>query len=314
MKKTLTLLLIAMLVLTAVNFAVAEEEVTMVMVPNAEGTLVEVAFPKNIERVVVLNHQTMDFLDAVGLSDKVVGYIKEGTTPSHLKKFVEDESIANVGGMKDIDMEKVMELEPDVIFSSDRTESKYDEFSMIAPTFAASVDYSVGFFQGFKNLAATHAQIFGLTTEVEATLEGYATRIAAIKEFATGKTALLGIFAGGLNTLGDIGRAAIITTDMGFTNLQLENVNHGNLSSYEAWLELNPDYMFVLDKDTAVGREDAIAAQEQMDNDIIKETNAYKNGNIIYLTPGTTWYVADGGITSMDQMINCIEVGLGLVK
>ena len=90
-----------------------------------------------------------------------------------------------------------------------------------------------------------------------------------------------------------------------------KNVNHGNISSYEAWLELNPDWMFVLDKDTAVGKE-AVAAQEQMEvsNPIIAQTDAFKNGNIVYLTPGAAWYIADGGLTSLDLMIKCIEDGI----
>ena len=313
MKKLISLMMALLLVLSITSFAVADEATKIVTVTDAEGNPIDVAFPTDIKRVVVLNHQTMDFLDSVGLSDLVVGYIKSGSYPEHLKKYIDDESIANVGGMKDIDMEKVMELQPDVIFSSDRTESKYNDFSMIAPTMAAYVDYSIGFMNGYKALAKKHAEIFGVSGNVENIIAGYDARIAKIAEFAGDSTCLLGIFAGGLNTLGNVGRASIIVNEMGFQNLQLENVNHGNLSSYEAWLELNPDYMFVLDKDTAVGTE-AVAAKEQLEvnNPVIAETDAYKNGRIIYLEPGAAWYIADGGITSLDLMISCIETGLGL--
>ncbi len=79
------------------------------------------------------------------------------------------------------------------------------------------------------------------------------------------------------------------------------------------WLDFNPEYMFVLDKDTAVGTE-AVAAKDQMEinNPVIEATTAYKNGNIIYLEPGDVWYIADGGITFLDLMISNIEIGLGL--
>ena len=287
----------------------------MVEVTNAAGEPIEVEFPTNPERLVVLNLQTLDFLDAVGMGDKIVGLIKDQSAPEHLQKYMKDDSITNVGGMKDIDMEAVMSLEPDVIFSSDRTEKKYDEFAAIAPTFAAYVDYDAGFMEGYNKLADKHSLILGVEDKVDSIIDGYEERIAKIDEFAGDQTALLGIFAGGLNTLGNTGRASIVVNEMGFENLAGdENVNHGNVSSYEAWLELNPDYMFILDKDTAVGAEGATAAKEQMEvnNPVIAQTDAYKNGKIIYLEPSTAWYLSDGGITSLDLMISSVEEGLGL--
>lgn len=289
-----------------------EQSTHIVTVTNAEGNPIDVEFPEKLERVVVLNYQTLDFLDSMGLGDLVVGCIK-GEAPEHLKKYEENENIVNVGGMKDLDMEAIMELEPDAIFSSDRTESMYDEFSKIAPTMAAYVDYSQGFMNGFNALARKHGEIFG-TDSVDSIIKGYEDRIAKINEFAGDQTCLLGIFAGGLNTLGNEGRASIVVNEMGFNNLASQkNVNHGEVSSYEAWLELNPDWMFILDKDTAVGTE-AISAKEQMEvnNPIIAETNAYKNNRIVYLEPGNVWYMADGGITSLDLMISCIEEAIGL--
>ena len=292
-------------------------ETQMVTVTDAKGADVEVEFPTNPEKIVVLNYQTLDYLDAVGMGDKIVGLIKEGTIPAHLQKYVDDENIVNVGGMKDIDMEAVMSLEPDVIFSSDRTEKMYDEFSAIAPTFAAYVDYEKGFMNGYKELAETHGQIFGTEDKVDEIIAGYEERIADIAEFAGDQTALLGIFAGGLNTLGNEGRASVVVNEMGFENLAgEEDVNHGNVSSYEAWLELNPDYMFILDKDSAVGKEGSKAAKEQMEtnNPVIAQTDAFKEGKIVYLEPGEAWYMADGGITALDLMIDSVEEGLGLNK
>ncbi len=292
-----------------------ESATHLIKVPNAEGELIEVEFPKDPQRVVVLNNQTLDFLDAVGLGDRIVGMTKSASTPEHLQKYVDDENIVNLGSsMKDPNMEAIMSLQPDVIFSSDRTRAMYNEFSRIAPTFAAYVTYADGFMESYETLANTHAQIFGVEGDIAATIDSYNERIAAIAEFAEGKTALLGIFAGGLNTLGNVGRASLVVNEMGFENLAGgEDVNHGNVSSYEAWLALDPEYMFVLDKDTAVGTE-AVSAKEQLEvnNPVIAQTQAFKNGRIIYLEPGSAWYVADGGITALDLMISGIEEGLGL--
>ncbi len=292
--------------------APAEAETVTVTVTDAEGAPIDVEFPANAEKVVVLNWQTMDFLDAVGMGDKVVGLIKGGSYPEHLAKYVEDESIANVGGMKDPDMEAIMSIEPDIIFTSDRIEDMYEEFAMIAPTMCAYVNYEAGFMNSYKELATKHGQIFGVSGEIDTIIADYEARIAAIADFAGEQTASLLIFAGGLNALGDQGRCSIIVNEMGFTNVKGdEDVNHGDAISYDGLLALNPDWFFVLDKDNAVGTE-AVAAMEQMNNEIIMQTNAYKNDQIVYLEPDTAWYVADGGITSMDLMIACIEEGVGL--
>ncbi len=283
-----------------------------VTVLDAEGNDIDVEFPVDPQNVVVLNWQTMDFLDAVGLGDRVVGLIKSGSYPAHLEKYVLDESIVNVGGMKDVDMEAVMSLQPDVIFSSDRTVSSYDEFSMIAPTMSCAIVYEDGFMASYQTLADNHGKIFGITDEVDNIIADYNTRIEAIATVAEGQTASLLIFAGGLNALGDAGRCSVIVNEMGFTNVKAdEDVNHGDAITYQGLLELNPDWFFVLDKDNAVG-EEATAAKEQMTNDIIAETNAFKNDQIVYLEPGADWYLCDGGITAMDNMITNIEVGVGI--
>ncbi len=321
MKKLLVLLLTALLTLNLVGCTTESKEVieetnttetVKIEVVNGVDEKITVDFPFDPQRVVVLNYQTLDFLDAVGLGDRVVGVIEGTSTPEHLRHYIENPDIVKVGGMKEYDMEAIMELEPDAIFSSDRSADNYDEFIKIAPTMAAFIDYEAGFFESFKELANTHATIFGLTDELNETIASYEERITAISEFANDSTALLAIYAGGLNTLGDSGRASIITNEMGFTNLSGDiNVNHGNISSHETFLAVDPEFMFILDKDTAVGNE-AVAAKIQMDNEIIHKTQAYQNDKIIYLEPGNCWYVADGGIGCMDQMITNIETSLGL--
>lgn len=44
----------------------------------------------------------------------------------------------------------------------------------------------------------------------------------------------------------------------------------------------NPDYIFVIDRSATVGG--SVTAKEIFDNEIVKETDDYKNGRIVYLT------------------------------
>ena len=80
-----------------------------------------------------------------------------------------------------------------------------------------------------------------------------------------------------------------------------------NEVSVEAVVALNPAYIFVMDRDSAIGSNGAQLAREIMENERIMKTDAYKNGNLIILDNPGIWYLAEGGITALGIMldINC---------
>lgn len=85
---------------------------------------------------------------------------------------------------------------------------------------------------------------------------------------------------------------------------------HGNEVSFEAIVALNPDYIFVMDRDSAIGTNGAQMAQEIMENELIMKTDAYKNGNMVILENPGIWYLAEGGITSLGIMLEDLESAL----
>ncbi len=74
--------------------------------------------------------------------------------------------------------------------------------------------------------------------------------------------------------------------------------------SFEYIAEKNPDYLFIIDRDDAFGVN--ATAKQMMNNDLIKDTKAFKTGGIVYLESGL-WYLANGGLVSVSRMID--EVG-----
>lgn len=56
----------------------------------------------------------------------------------------------------------------------------------------------------------------------------------------------------------------MIGVEIGFHNLTSDDTDasHGNESSFETVLAGNPDYIFVMDRDSAIGTEGAQLAQE----------------------------------------------------
>ena len=87
---------------------------------------------------------------------------------------------------------------------------------------------------------------------------------------------------------------------------QKANANHGNEASFELLLKLNPDYFFVLDRDSAIARPGAKLAKDILNNDLVNKTKAAQNGHIVYLTP-SAWYLAEGGYTAMNIMFSDVE-------
>ena len=72
-------------------------------------------------------------------------------------------------------------------------------------------------------------------------------------------------------------------------------------------MEKAPEYIFVMDRDAAIQTEGAKLAQEIMENELVMTTDAYKNGNIVYLANPAVWYTAEGGITALDIMLQDLE-------
>ena len=124
-----------------------------------------------------------------------------------------------------------------------------------------------------------------MEAEVDALMADFDARIAALAAFAEDQNAIVGLCtSGSFNVLGSDGRCSMISVEIGFDNLGDGDVTstHGNESSFELIVELNPDYIFVLDRDAAIATEGAKLAQEIVENELVMETDAYKNGHIVY--------------------------------
>ena len=313
MKKLVSLLLAILMLLGMASFALAEaapETVTITSL-NAEREPVELEVPYDPQRIAILDMPSLDILDRLGLGDRVVG--SATTTLEYLQAYVPGDTIANLGTIKEADLEAVMACEPDVIFIGGRLSASYDALSEIAPVVFLSTDTEIGVVESVRNNATTIASMFGLEAQVDELMAGFDARIEALAAFAEGKNAIVGLCtSGSFNILGSDGRCSIISVEIGFDNLGDGDVTatHGNESSFELVVELDPDYMFVLDRDAAIGTDGAQLAKEIVENELVMDTDVYKDGHIVYLANPTVWYTAEGGITALDIMLNDLEGAL----
>ena len=270
----------------------------------------EIEVPYNPQKIAVLDLAALDILDALGLGDRVVGIPKKSSV-SYLTAYIENEEIVNLGSVKEVDMEALNALEPDMIFIGGRLSSEYENISAIAPTYLLEVDREKGYMNSVNENVNAMASVFGEEEKAEELLAGFSSRVDALHEAAEGKTAIIGLVtSGSLSTLGNDSRCSLIGNEVGFENVAAEvDSTHGDSASFELILEKNPDYVFVLDRDTAINAEDAKTAKDVMENEIIMKTDAHQNDNIVYLTPDV-WYLSEGGITATDTMLNDLEVGI----
>ena len=313
MKKLVSLLLAALMLLGMATAALAEAAPATFTITslNAEREPVELEVPYDPQRIAILDMPSLDILDRLGLGDRVVG--SATTTLAYLQAYVPGDTIANLGTIKEADLEAVMACEPDVIFIGGRLSASYDALSEIAPVVFLSTDTEIGVVESVRNNATTIASMFGLEAQVDELMAGFDARIEALAAFAEGKNAIVGLCtSGSFNILGSDGRCSIISVEIGFDNLGDGDVTatHGNESSFELVVELDPDYMFVLDRDAAIGTDGAQLAKEIVENELVMDTNVYKDGHIVYLANPTVWYTAEGGITALDIMLGDLEGAL----
>ncbi|MCI6989080.1 MAG: ABC transporter substrate-binding protein [Campylobacter sp.] len=302
------------LFISAVSFGISHATSVEIQSLNAKNEFVTLSVPLDPKRVAVADMASLDSIDALGFGDRVVAMTKAQSVP-YLKDYNDNPNIANIGSVKEVDIEKLMMAKPDIIFIGSRLANQYDKFSKIAPVVYLGVDYKTSTFQSIKHNIHTIATIFGKKDDMDAKFDEFKNRLEAIKEASKDKTAILALVtSSSLHTLGDEKRCAMITTDAGFNNLAKDaKTTHGNDSSFELVLKLNPDYIFVLDRDSAISTRGAKLAKDVMNNEIINKTKAANEGHIYYLNP-PVWYLSEGGITALDLMLKDLESALNISK
>ena len=317
MKKFLSLLLAVMCLLTAVP-ALAEtvpETIVIECVNADDSSKIEVEVPYNPQRVVVLDMACLDILTSLGLEDRIVGCVSSSL--DYLQPYATAEGVVNVGTVKTFDLEAIMELEPDIIFMGGRgAKDFYDSLCKIAPVIRIVTDSELGLVESVTTHAKELASIWGLEDQIDAKVAGFEARIAKLQEFAADKTMILGMCSGGgFNVMGNTGRCSIIGTEIGFNNIgvkeDVDTATHGDEASFEYIVSMNPEYIFVMDRDAATGTNEAAkTAKEIMENELVMSTDAYKNGNLVILSRPDVWYTGEGGITALDIMLQDLENAL----
>ncbi|RLL42075.1 siderophore ABC transporter substrate-binding protein [Oceanobacillus piezotolerans] len=257
----------------------------------------DVTFESKPERIVVFDYGFLDTLDTLGV-EGIVGVAKDSTLPSHLEKYSSDE-YTNIGTLKEPLLEDIAALEPDVIFISGRQSAFYDQLKEITPNVVFVGTQDDDYWNTFLDSVDIAARMFGKEAEAEEHVAKIDSALEEINTLAENfDTTLVTMYnEGKLSGFSTNSRFGYMYDQYGFKPVteDIEASSHGSNFGFEAILEFDPQVLFVIDRTAATGGASNI--ESDMENDIIKQTTAYKDGRIVYLD-GPLWYLSGGGLQS----------------
>jgi len=254
---------------------------------------------QNPQKLVVFDLGVMDNMTRLDVEETIVG-IAQSPLPDYLERF-SDKKYARVGSLFEPDYEAVAALEPDVIIVAGRSQAKFTELAKIAPTIDLSVNYE-HYLQDVARNITILGDLFNKQEQARSEIAALDAKLAQVKQAATrqGKGLLVLTTGGKMSAFGPGSRFGLLHDGFGIEaavpNLSIGN--HGQAISAEFILETNPDWLFVIDRDAAIGQEGA--ARQLLDNAVVNKTTAAQKGQIVYLKP-QNWYLVGGGIGGLHQ-------------
>lgn len=298
--------LFASVILLGMLHAPHAADAAEITVATARG---EVTLPEKPEKVVVFDLAALDTLDALGVS---VHGVPGSNIPPSLEKYMAAD-YTKVGSLFEPDYEAVNALEPDLIIVGARSAAKFEDLARLATTIDMSTDPK-DYAGSIRRNALTLGRIFGKEDIAKALVGKLEASIAALREKAKGKgRALVLLTTGGkISAYGPGSRFGQLHDQYGMAaaDPSLDVATHGQAVSFEYILKTNPDWLFVVDRDAAIGNNSGQPAARLLDNELVAKTNAWKNGRVVYLDP-VKMYLTASGIRAEQGVVDEISAALG---
>ncbi|WP_345751407.1 siderophore ABC transporter substrate-binding protein [Microbacterium rhizophilus] len=276
--------------------------------PVFEETTVEV--PADPQKIVVFDMAALDTIGALG--GEIAGAPLE-SVPDYLEGYLADDAF-NAGTLFEADLIEIEAQQPDLIVIGGRSSGMWEDLNEIAPT----IDLSMrgGFLATLEENTTFLGEVLGAQDEAAAAIESLEGGIddarAAVAE-AGGSGLGIMVSGGELSALApapkDAQTPAVrggLLYDVFGVEPVVEDVQaatHGEPISFEFLLEHDPEWLWVVDRDAAIATEGAQAAEVVLDNEIVNQTTAAQEDDILYLDP-TAWYIVFGGIDTTQRMID----------
>jgi iron complex transport system substrate-binding protein len=292
-------MMIFRILLAAIALAFAVPPAEAVEIQTATGPVTVEATPG---RVAVFDIAALDTIDRLGIRPAGVPenlYLPE---LAHLK-----EGAAVVGDIFEPDLEALSALQPDLIIVGGRSSPQAHAAARVAPTIDMTMDGDDLLAQAKERLAA-YGALFGREEEAAAALQELEEAVEAARRAVAGRGTALIVMTNGpkVTAYGTGSRFGWVHEALGLEPAveDVQAATHGEAISFEFIREADPDWLIVLDRAAAIGSADQ-NARATLDNELVAETTAWREGQVIYM-PAPDFYIAAGGIQATTRVLRTI--------
>ncbi|CRL66172.1 siderophore ABC transporter substrate-binding protein [Proteus vulgaris] len=268
----------------------------------------ETTVAKNPSKVVLFDFGLYDSLVQLGLADKVIG-LPLGNAPAYIKGSIAS-NVANVGGMKAPDLEKLAEIKPDLIIITGRQGASYEALAKIAPTVNLGTNSA-----NYLNSVESNIKLLGELFDKQQATQEQITKLNNVIEQAQKKAAesdkkILVLMHNAGNLMPN--NQSVVYDVVKAKRAELppvaeEDKGKRRVVTSEMIAKANPDVILIVDRSEAIGA--GKLEKTTFEDDAIKTTSAYKNGGIVYLQ-ADLWYLSGGGLDSLTKQIEAVESAL----
>lgn len=263
----------------------------------------QVVLKQSPAKVASYDLSALDTLDALGVS---VGATINKQYMDYLKKAAKNSVV--VGDIKNPDIEKLHAYQPDLVIVGGRTSGKYNDVKKVFPqTIDMTLDNNQLFEDGFKRLE-DYGKLFNKVAQANQIKNKLHNLIKDTKKIAKNKgTGLILLVTGNkIAAYGAQSRLGWIhrTLHIEEADKNIKVARHGQPVSFEYINKLNPDWIFVLDRGAAIGKE-GLSAATVLDNPLVRNTTAWKKGQVVYFSAAA--YLAPGGVRQMEKDVSTIK-------
>ena len=291
--------LIASLLLACAPISLAANDVT-VSVWNGEATVESAP-----EKVVAFDLAAIDTLNALGVDlDGVPAF----GPPAFLEEAMT--GVETMGTLFEPDLEKLAILGPDLIVAGGRSQDAVETLGAIASTIDMTINGDALIEQS-KARTLAYGKIFEKEAEAEALISALDAKLAEVNEVTAGKGGALILMTNGgkLSAYGAGSRFGWLHTAAGIeqAHSEISAENHGESVSFEFIAEVNPEWILVVDRLSAIGR-DGEAAAVTLDNPLVAGTAAGQKGQFIYMDSAPL-YLAAGGANAIQLLLDQVIDG-----
>lgn len=280
-----------------------------IVVTHMQG---ETTVPANPEVVFSFDITSIDTLTALGVEVDGTPELVGGG-----QQYMTDDTQI-IGSLFEPDYEAINAAQPDLIIVAARSSEAYDDLSSIAPTIDLT-NSGAGFIEDLTINTGILATIFDRQAEAQEILDSIDARVADLQEQVADIGTGLVIMTTGGNVVAlapnsaVAGRGSFVYQTLGIRPPieDIEAATHGEPISFEFLLEHDPDWLFVIDRDAATGESESQPAEQVLDNELVHETTAWQNDQIVYLNAFDWYVITGGGLDSTQRMLTELEAVFG---